>query len=129
MYVCFIMTCTCLCDIWFRMTHEVYGDLGIKSRQYTSRDKVWQLSLLCDELLINLWDDRVRSDYKEVLILSLVIWANDICVHEEMWRQFRWIISDKFLPGSVCSCGASSLFIMMLQSSKASTRSEEIIEE
>ena len=44
-YVCYAMTYIDLCDIWVRVTHELYGDLGITSGQYTSRDMVWQQSL------------------------------------------------------------------------------------
>ena len=44
-YVCYAMTCIGLCDVWVRVTHELYGDLGITSGQYASRDTVWQLSL------------------------------------------------------------------------------------
>ena len=71
--MCYTVTCIGLCDIWVRMTHELYGDLGIASRQYTSRDMVLQQSLTWDVVLIDLWDDCIRSDHKEVLILSWVI--------------------------------------------------------
>jgi hypothetical protein len=40
-YVCYAMTCIGLRDIWVRVTHELYGDLGITSGQYASRDSVW----------------------------------------------------------------------------------------
>ena len=72
-YVCYTMTCVGLCDIWVRITHELYGDLGITSRQYTSRNMVWQLNFPWDVVLIVLGDDRVRSGHNEILVLSLVI--------------------------------------------------------
>ena len=61
-YVCYTMACIGLCDIWVRMTHELYGDLGIASRQYTSRDMVWQQSFTWDVVLIRPVDDHARSD-------------------------------------------------------------------
>ena len=66
------------------MTHELCGDLSIESRQYGQQGYGVTTELTWDMVLIDLGDDHMRSDHKGVLILSLVILANDICVHEEM---------------------------------------------
>ena len=60
-YVCYTMTCIGLCDIWVRMTHDLYGDLGIESRQYGQQGYGVTVELTWDVVLIAL-GDCCRSD-------------------------------------------------------------------
>ena len=70
--MCYTMTCIGLCDISFRIT------LGI-SRSWHYEWAIYQqgygvvAELTWDAVLIDLWDDRIRADHKEVLVLSLAI--------------------------------------------------------
>ena len=56
-YVCYTMTCIGLSDIWFRMTHELYGNLGIGSRQHGQQGYDVAVELTWDVVLIALGDD------------------------------------------------------------------------
>ena len=58
---------------WFRMTCELNGDLGIESRQYGQQGYGVTAVLTWGVGLIDLGDDHMRADHKEVLILSWVI--------------------------------------------------------
>ena len=66
-------------------------------------------------VMIDLCGDRVRADHNsEVLVLSLVISVQTISVCKVVVKAIQ-VDSDKFLPGSVCTCGASSVFIFLLR--------------
>ena len=64
-------------------------------------------------LMIDLCGDRVRADHNsEVLVLPLVIFVQTISVCKLVVKAIQ-VGNDKFLPGSVCTCGASSVFIFV----------------
>jgi hypothetical protein len=77
------MTCTSLCVVWFHITAirmVMVMALG------TNSDMMWHVCLpdwwcSIDAVLTCSCDDRIRADHKKVLVLFLVICADDIFVY------------------------------------------------
>ena len=64
-------------------------------------------------VMIGLCDDRARADHNsEVLVPSLVILCKRYLCVRVIVRAIE-VDKDKFLPGSVSSCGALSVFIFV----------------
>jgi hypothetical protein len=75
----YTMTCSSLCVGWFRFEYELYGWSWHWVRKVIWCDKC--AYLIDDAVLTCSCDDRIRADHKKVLVLTLVICAEDVFVY------------------------------------------------
>ena len=69
------------------------------------------IELTC--VMTDLCDDHARADHSsKVLVLSLVILCKRYLCVRVVVKAIQ-VDNDKFLPGSVCTCRASSVFIFV----------------